>query len=73
MKCRIKLVMGNHDDHRLYKESIFEMQLPFFSYKSYWISHCPIHPQELRNRKGNIHGLMAPIMMETGLIIKKKE
>ena len=23
--------------------------------------------------KGNIHGLMAPIMMETGLIIKNKD
>jgi calcineurin-like phosphoesterase family protein len=26
------------------------------SYKSFWLSHCPIHPQELRNRKANIHG-----------------
>lgn len=32
------------------------IQLPLFSYKNTWISHCPIHPQELRNRDGNIHG-----------------
>lgn len=54
--CRIKLVLGNHDSLRLYKESRFELQLPLFTYKGYWISHCPIHPQEMRNRLGNIHG-----------------
>lgn len=55
-KCRIKLVMGNHDSMKLYKEDIFEMQLPLFSYKNKWISHAPIHPQEIRGRLGNIHG-----------------
>ena len=55
-KCRIKLIMGNHDSKKLYQESIFEMQLPLFSYKNMWLSHCPIHPGELRNRNGNIHG-----------------
>lgn len=55
-KCRIKVVMGNHDSMKLYKEDIFEVQLPLFSYKNHWISHCPIHPQEMRNRAGNIHG-----------------
>ena len=34
-----------------------KLQLPAFtSYKGWWLSHCPIHPDELRNRKGNIHG-----------------
>ena len=55
-KCRIKLVMGNHDSMKLYKEDIFEIQLPLFSYKNTWLSHAPIHPQELRGRYGNIHG-----------------
>ena len=55
-KCRIKLVMGNHDSLKLYKEDCVEMQLPLFSYKNMWLSHCPIHPHEMRNRKGNIHG-----------------
>lgn len=59
MSTRIKLVMGNHDSLKLYKETRLpklEIQLPLFSYKNHWISHCPIHPQELRNRDGNIHG-----------------
>lgn len=59
MNCRIKLVMGNHDNIDLYKQQIatnIEIQLPLFPYKNYWISHCPIHPHELRNRIGNIHG-----------------
>ncbi len=34
-----------------------KLQLPSFtSYKGWWLSHCPIHPDEIRNRKGNIHG-----------------
>ncbi len=56
MSCRIKLVMGNHDSLKLYKEPRFEMQLPLFSYKGIWLSHCPIHEKELRKRVGNIHG-----------------
>ena len=55
-KCRIKLVMGNHDSTKLYKEPRFEMQLPLFTFKNMWVSHCPIHPNELRNRLGNVHG-----------------
>lgn len=54
--CRIKVVMGNHDSLKLYTESIFEMQLPLFSYKNMWISHAPIHRDELRGRVGNVHG-----------------
>lgn len=56
MPCRIQVVMGNHDSKRLYREDRFEIQLPLYSYKNFWLSHCPIHPQELRNRIGNIHG-----------------
>ena len=56
MSCRIKLILGNHDSLKLYKEPRFEIQLPFFSYKNNWISHCPIHPDEIRNRNKNIHG-----------------
>jgi len=55
-KCRIKLIMGNHDSLDLYKEDIFEIQLPLFCYKGYWISHAPLHPDELRGRQGCIHG-----------------
>lgn len=59
LSCRIKLIMGNHDSLKLYSQTIaknIEIQLSLFTYKSFWISHCPIHPDELRNRIGNIHG-----------------
>lgn len=79
-RCRIKLVMGNHDSKRLYeeKELHIEMQLPFYSYKNCWISHAPVHPDELRGRKLNIHGhLHKEVVMRNeikrkfgGLIIK---
>lgn len=55
---KIKLVMGNHDSNLLYTKcpSNIEIQLPLYSYKNMWVSHCPIHPQELRSRMLNIHG-----------------
>ena len=59
MPLKIKLVLGNHDSLKLYTQDIaknIELQLPLFSYKSMWISHCPIHPDEMRNRVANIHG-----------------
>jgi calcineurin-like phosphoesterase family protein len=59
LKCRIKLVMGNHDSLKLYTQQIaknIEIQLPLFSYKNFWVSHCPVHPDELRGRIANIHG-----------------
>ena len=66
MSCRIKLLMGNHDSIDLYNQNIaqnIEIQLPLFSYKNYWLSHCPIHPLELRNREGNIHGHLHNAML----------
>lgn len=66
--CRIKLVLGNHCSRKLYEEKRLpnlELQLPLFSYKNMWISHCPIHPQEIRNRYGCIHGhLHSDIVMK---------
>ena len=55
---KIKLVMGNHDSKLLYSKcpSNIEIQLPLYSYKNMWISHCPIHPQELRSRILSVHG-----------------
>jgi len=51
------LYLGNHDfkDTRKLLE-VFDEVHAFRSFKSYWLGHCPIHPQELRNRKGQIHG-----------------
>ena len=59
MPCQIKLIMGNHCSRALYTQTIapnIQIELPFFSYKQAWLSHCPIHPNEIRNRLGNIHG-----------------
>ena len=67
LKCRIKLVMGNHDSLNLYSQTIaknIEIQLPLFSYKNYWISHCPIHSNELRSRIANIHGHLHNAVLE---------
>jgi calcineurin-like phosphoesterase family protein len=54
---RKQLVRGNHDefDKQLYY-SVFEQVYGIISYKGFWLSHCPIHPCEIRNRKANIHG-----------------
>lgn len=56
---RIRLVMGNHDSVRMYEPSRptnIELQKPFFTYKHMWLSHCPIHPMEMRGRLLNLHG-----------------
>lgn len=58
--CRIKVILGNHDSKELFREygtdSNIEPQLPFYSYKNMWLSHCPIHPNEMRKRVGCVHG-----------------
>ena len=56
MSCEIRLSLGNHDSLKLYKEQRFDLQLPLYTYKNFWLSHCPIHPDELRDRTANIHG-----------------
>ena len=58
-KCEIRVVPGNHDSKLLYNQTIapnVKVELPLFTYKGFWVSHCPIHPHEMRNRHGNIHG-----------------
>lgn len=58
-KCEIRIVPGNHDSKLLYNQTIapnVKVELPLFNYKGFWVSHCPIHPHEMRNRNGNIHG-----------------
>lgn len=82
-KFRIKLVMGNHDSLKLYNKLTpkIEIQLPLFSYKNKWISHAPIHPDELRNREGNIHGHLHKMVVQKeqidteifGLPVKKSQ
>ena len=55
--CKKILYLGNHDtlDVLLYREYFDEVHA-LRSYKNFWVTHCPIHPSELRNRIGCIHG-----------------
>lgn len=54
--CRKVLVKGNHDVIKspLYNQ-VFDQIHGLWRYKGYWLSHAPIHPEELRG-KINIHG-----------------
>jgi len=50
------LLMGNHDHYTLEEyQKYFYKIIWFQKYKGFWLSHCPIHPDELRGRY-NIHG-----------------
>ena len=65
--CLFRIVPGNHDSKSLYTQSIANnilVELPLFTYKNAWLSHCPIHPQEIRNRLGNIHGHLHGTVIE---------
>lgn len=48
------LILGNHDI-QLKDWKYFNKVCGFEKYKGSWLSHCPIHPAELRG-KLNIHG-----------------
>ncbi len=54
------LIMGNHcTDNISAKEIVkhFDEVYSLKKYKEFWLSHAPLHPQELRG-KFNIHGHM---------------
>lgn len=54
---RKKLIRGNHDKFNLgVYLKYFEDIHGFTKYKSMWLSHCPIHPQEMYGAKLNVHG-----------------
>jgi len=50
------LIRGNHDNHKTveYLEH-FDKVMGLVKYKDLWLSHAPIHPNELRGCK-NVHG-----------------
>lgn len=67
----IRIIMGNHEDRWLGKgRDMGNLQcasvwLPYrikfvpaslLKYKHIWLSHCPIHPAEMRKCFGNVHG-----------------
>ena len=52
------LIKGNHDDmvSTADQAKVFSEIHGMLSYKKVWLTHCPIHPDEMRGRKLNIHG-----------------
>jgi len=58
LKGRKILIKGNHDDFvpTGLQTQVFEEIYGILKYKSFWLTHCPIHPAEMRGRRGNIHG-----------------
>jgi len=57
IKGKMILVRGNHDEFpdAEYRKYFSEIH-GFLKYKKFWLSHCPIHPQEMYRTRGNIHG-----------------
>lgn len=50
------LIRGNHDELRTIKYlEVFDEVYGLKKYKEFWLSHAPIHPDELRG-KVNLHG-----------------
>lgn len=69
LKGEKRMIRGNHDNY-----FTTEQWLKYFTtieglvrYKGYWLSHAPVHPNELRGRK-SIHGHVhsSSIRLENG-------
>lgn len=57
LKCVVEICLGNHDQGKAAEYLKYANELRgCYQYKGWWISHIPIHPQELYRCKGNIHG-----------------
>ena len=52
-----KGLYGNHDmmNSTEYLKVLQSMH-GFYKYKNMWLSHCPIHPQEMYRCSSNVHG-----------------
>ena len=58
INCKnLELIFGNHDQANIYEYlKYFTKVHGFRSYKNFFLSHAPIHPQELYRCRGSIHG-----------------
>lgn len=58
LRGRKILIKGNHDDYvpTSAHHDVFDDIHGMISYKNFWLSHCPIHVDEIRGRVGNVHG-----------------
>ena len=54
----IKIIGGNHDDQRCVKvfNQLGILVLGCLEYKGFICTHIPIHPDEVKFFRGNIHG-----------------
>lgn len=55
LKGNINLIPGNHDWMPAYDINKIRVMNGLYSKYKVWLSHCPIHPVELRGKK-NVHG-----------------
>lgn len=63
-----RLVRGNHDDLPIQSYlRVFEEVYGLVKYKGLWLSHPPIHPDELRG-KPNLHGHTHYFNMKTDIV-----
>lgn len=57
---KMTIVLGNHDTERDVTPQdladVFHNVTGLLSKNGVWMSHCPIHPDELRGKKYNFHG-----------------
>lgn len=54
----VHLVLGNHD-HKAFAKYASDNNMHVYGLTKkfgFWLSHCPIHPQEMYRANGNIHG-----------------
>ena len=58
IQCKnVELILGNHDKYPVTRYIDMGWKIHGFRrYKQFWISHCPIHPNEMRKKAGNLHG-----------------
>lgn len=61
IQCAKKtLIIGNHDTEREVGikdlAEVFDEVSGLMSRNGTWFSHCPIHPDEMRGKKFNLHG-----------------
>ena len=51
-----RIILGNHDTYDIQEYTKYGKILPsLYKYKHFWLSHAPVHPEELRGRV-NVHG-----------------
>lgn len=56
IRCQKHIILGNHDGFTMNEYQQYGRVYPgLVRYKRLWLSHCPIHPDELRG-KMNVHG-----------------